>query len=326
MSLDYTDTQLRLHGLGGSDAAAALGLNKYKTPLELYKEKIGESEQEFDFNTLVKFAKGHAVEDIVRKELANELGLNFIDRNQREDKGNFIHQDYPFMRCFIDLMSEDGSYFGEVKYHESKELDPELWGDENSGNIPQIYFIQNVHCCMVTESHLRRFDPDFHIEEYHTHLVHFNGFQNVRKHYVYKRNPDLEKKLPILLGDFWNRIQTKTPPAPVKYEEVSLVYPRSKPVSKVADNRILNMVKELDDIKKTLKELEQKENEFKKEITVFMEEAEVLTTGEGIKIASWKESKPREYLDTKNLKLQEPELIQKFTKVSEQGVRTFRTY
>ena len=33
--------KLRHDGIGGSDAAAVMGISKYKSPLKVYKEKLG---------------------------------------------------------------------------------------------------------------------------------------------------------------------------------------------------------------------------------------------------------------------------------------------
>jgi len=46
-SLSYEEWQkTRNRGIGGSDAASILGLNKWKSPIRVYMEKIGEIEPE----------------------------------------------------------------------------------------------------------------------------------------------------------------------------------------------------------------------------------------------------------------------------------------
>jgi hypothetical protein len=40
-TMDHEKSTQRPHGIGGSDIAALLGLSPYKTPLELWAEKVG---------------------------------------------------------------------------------------------------------------------------------------------------------------------------------------------------------------------------------------------------------------------------------------------
>ena len=58
----------RREGLGGSDMATILGLNKYKTPYELWLEKTGR-EQPVDISDKWAIVKGNALE----KELRNRF-------------------------------------------------------------------------------------------------------------------------------------------------------------------------------------------------------------------------------------------------------------
>ena len=56
----------RLGFLGGSDAAAALGLSPWKTPVELWLEKTGKKPSEIPDN--IPMAVGRALEDFVAKQ------------------------------------------------------------------------------------------------------------------------------------------------------------------------------------------------------------------------------------------------------------------
>ena len=83
----------RREGLGGSDMATILGLNKYKTPYELWLEKTGR-EQPVDISDKWAIVKGNALE----KELRNR----FRDLHQEwecydgTDK-SLISRNHPFL-------------------------------------------------------------------------------------------------------------------------------------------------------------------------------------------------------------------------------------
>ena len=47
----------RMNGIGGSDAAAIVGMNPYKTNIELFEEKTGRSIPEDISDNKIKFGK-----------------------------------------------------------------------------------------------------------------------------------------------------------------------------------------------------------------------------------------------------------------------------
>ena len=59
--IEYTSEQEwleeRTKGIGGSDAAAVLGMSKYMSPLKLYKIKLGELVQDLSDNVYIKKGK-----------------------------------------------------------------------------------------------------------------------------------------------------------------------------------------------------------------------------------------------------------------------------
>ena len=86
--------ELRKQGLGGSDAGTVLGFNKYKSPFELYQEKIGEYSEEVD-NDAVYF--GNALEDFVAQEFAKRTGKKVRRMNKF-----LVHPEYEFMNANLD--------------------------------------------------------------------------------------------------------------------------------------------------------------------------------------------------------------------------------
>ena len=58
--------KLRHDGIGGSDVAAVMGISKYKSPLKVYKEKLGLVHEEQSGNVFIK--KGKDLEALIRDQ------------------------------------------------------------------------------------------------------------------------------------------------------------------------------------------------------------------------------------------------------------------
>ena len=91
-TLDMTRDQwleARRHGIGGSDAGAILGKNKWKSPLDVYQDKKGSSVEIPDNEAMYW---GRNLEDLDAKEYEIRSG-NKIRRNNRIVK----HPDHDFI-------------------------------------------------------------------------------------------------------------------------------------------------------------------------------------------------------------------------------------
>lgn len=128
----------RTKGIGGSDASVVLGLNKYKTPFELWLEKTGQVNVEESGGEAAYF--GTLLEDLVAKEFEKRTGKN-VRRN------NFIlhHPEHDFIIANIDR-----KVVGEKALLECKTASAYL-ADEWEGNeIPAQYLVQVQHYMGVT--------------------------------------------------------------------------------------------------------------------------------------------------------------------------------
>lgn len=78
----------RQTGIGGSDVAAILGLSRYKSPLDVYNDKIGEiSESE---QTQAAYW-GTQLEDIVAKEFQKRTGMKVQKVNSQLSRDGWMH-------------------------------------------------------------------------------------------------------------------------------------------------------------------------------------------------------------------------------------------
>ncbi len=130
--------QARTKGIGGSDSSIILGLNKYKTPFELWLEKTGQSNLEDTAGEAAYF--GNILEDMVAKEFEVRSGKK-VRRN------NFMlqHPEHPFITANIDR-----KVVGESAVLECKTASAYLAKDWEDEKVPAGYLTQVQHYLGVT--------------------------------------------------------------------------------------------------------------------------------------------------------------------------------
>jgi putative phage-type endonuclease len=135
--------EMRRTGLGGSDAAAALGLNRYSSPYKLFCEKLG-LVPDFVGNERTRWGK--RLEDVVATEAARRLGADTV----LAPTAMYRSKSWPWMLANPDrfLIFSDGS----VAILEVKTTDWRLadqW-DEREGEAPVHHVLQLMHYLAVT--------------------------------------------------------------------------------------------------------------------------------------------------------------------------------
>ena len=66
--------EFRRQGIGGSDAAAVLGISPFRTGVDLYYDKLGQSVEDDEQNWVAK-EMGTVLEDLVARIFAKKTGL-----------------------------------------------------------------------------------------------------------------------------------------------------------------------------------------------------------------------------------------------------------
>lgn len=163
--------------IGGSDAAAVLGLNPYKTNQELYEEMIG-VRTAADISDKPYVIYGTKAEEHIRALFAldhPEYQVDYYGDNM------LLNNKYPFAHASLDgeLIELETGRKGifECKTTELfSSMSKEKWDGDN---IPDNYYIQVLHYLMVTEyefvdlraqikcewnNQLRLTTKDYHIE------------------------------------------------------------------------------------------------------------------------------------------------------------------
>ena len=108
VELDQNTTEwleFRKNRIGASDASVIMGASPWKTPLELWKEKIGLQEESY---TSMAMQAGKDLEEIARPIVSNVLNCDF-------KPAVYVHDEYNWMMASLDGI--DRFRFVEVVRH-----------------------------------------------------------------------------------------------------------------------------------------------------------------------------------------------------------------
>ena len=123
----------RRKGIGGSDVATILGLNKYKSVYQLWLEKTGQIEVTSAQSEAAYW--GNTLEEVVAEEFSKRTGKKVRRRNRV-----FEHSKYPFLRANIDR-----DIVGENAVLECKTANQYLANEWDEDEIPIQYICQVQH-------------------------------------------------------------------------------------------------------------------------------------------------------------------------------------
>lgn len=317
--------EARRAGIGGSDMAAVLGLSPYKTPLDVYNEKLGLVEpDDLSGNDAVHF--GNVLEDVVAEEFGRRTGLKPRRNNQL-----LQHKEHPFLLANIDR-DVVGKPFGMKCGLECKTADkwaarPELWGEgsqfyfdadgslrieSHDEQVPDWYLMQCAHYMAVTQSDLW----------FLAVLIGGNDFRI----YTIQRSERLESAMIQRAAKFWHYVETQTPPPPSNVVDVEAMYAKDNGESVTASPEILETWAEVKELQAQVSALEtrlegQKVGKLrvgglKNKLRMYIgEHAEVMVDGEEKKtLATWKAPKAgQQVFDKESLKRDHPDIFRKYT-------------
>lgn len=129
----------RMGYLGGSDVAAILGLSRWDSPLSVWSEKTGAIAPE-DISRKLHIRLGHRMEQVVAELFEEETG-----KKVRRDGAVRIHPKYPYLRAQIDRL-----VVGEDEVLECKTASGYKAKEWEDADVPGEYILQCLHQLMVT--------------------------------------------------------------------------------------------------------------------------------------------------------------------------------
>jgi putative phage-type endonuclease len=278
--------ELRRSGIGGSEAAAVLGLSPYETPFSVYqKKKSGEFTEQNE-----QMLWGSLLEQTIREQYCTRNNVKVTVPAMTKSKI------FPWMLANVDGITSEGKGL-EIK----TSAFGHGFGESGSDEIPEQYLIQIQHY-MIVEA-LPVFDVAVLI-----------GGSDYRQ---YEIEADRELQDMIIEGErkWWGNFINDIPPDPITFDEIKQRYAGISKANKVeATQACQNAILLLKELKENMKVWEEKEKEYKAIIMKEFGDNDTLACANKI-LATWKSDKSgRPSFDMKEFEKSYPELYQKFVK------------
>lgn len=184
--------ELRKPFLGGSDASAAIGMNKWKGPIGVFYDKTMELPDKAEGNERLrqKFRSGHKLEPVIADIFAEETGLEVLRQPYF-----YQHPTYKFMAANIDFAVREKN--SEISGLECK--NSAFRADWKDGKVPEMYYIQCQHYMAVTNA--KRWYLAFMLEGWEFDFV------------TIERDDDMIAAMIQMEESFWyNHIVPRIPP------------------------------------------------------------------------------------------------------------------
>lgn len=256
-------------GIGGSDVAIILGLSSFKTPYELYLEKTGVKEIQYEETPQQYW--GNVLEPIIIAE--------YQKRHPGEIVGfpdTLVHPFYDFMRANVDGYIESTNTVLEAK--SSSAFMSSEWGESGSDVIPLGYLVQVAH-------YVSCFNAD------KADIALLLGGNDYRE-FIYKRDYELEQTVINACKDFWDCVNNLMEPRLAEISDLKLKYGNSTPGKSVLmDDKIADLMPKFSEVKQQQKKLTEIEKDYKFTLIEFMKDAEHIVDGDGNPVVAYKSNK-----------------------------------
>lgn len=304
--MTLTAEQLEGRKLGGSMAAAAIGLNPYCTPLELWMEIRGEKERQE--NRAMRY--GSFIERFIRSEFVLETGLPV-----EEHGGNIVSEVYPWATANIDgvvTMPDGRRGLFEAK---GPRWAGDSWGPSGSDEFPVWYLVQCQHYLAVTGVEVCM-------------GAAFIGGADLRI-YEIPRDDGMIERIMERERSFWDCVEQGREPEVISAADCLRKWPKHEPGKEVdldsmlAEERapILEAVREERAVAAQIKSLEKQREAHQLVIRAAFGDAEAMVYGDQ-RLATLKAQVSRR-IDVTALKEQAPQVAAEFTKESSTRVLRF---
>lgn len=290
-NLPYEDwLEYRKLGIGGSDASVVCGINRYKSPVELWMNKTGQLHDEEAGEAAYW---GTQLETLVRTEFTKRTGIEV------QTVGQILQsEENPFMLANLDGECQHPD-FGPCIF-EAKTASAYKSGEWESDSIPDEYVLQVQHYLAVTG----------YKGAFIAVLIGGNSF---RWQFV-ERDEELISMLIQLEGDFWNHVREAIPP-PLDGSDASAAFlssffPDSVPLSQITlPQEAADLIEQYHISCEELDKATEKKQEAENLLKQMLGENEAGTVGDTV--ITWKTIR-QERLDTKTLKAEHPVLFKKY--------------
>ncbi len=301
----------RNKGIGASDIPILCNESNFMTPLDLWDQKINNTQPEIDDDLQKLFDAGHDQEPITLyrylKKQNQEIGYFifncYYDKKHIGTAGKiklfteFHHPNYNFMFAHPDMIHNDKNI--EVKFvrHLGDEWN---FDDLTQDGIPFKYYLQTQFQMMCTGLNKTIV------------LVNYAGVDFYE--FEIFANEELFRKFEKICSDFWKLIENKEPPMPSNRADVRKLFPNRnfKALSLTGDMELQTILQKdrYSYLKKRIKQMEKEQEAIKTSVLSLMVNNNILQTAEGDQIASIKEFPVERIMGLKKIKSDHPKVYE----------------
>lgn len=278
--------------LGGSDAAAALGISPYKTPFQLWLEKTGQTDGNATETAPMRW--GTKLEAVVADAYAEQTGRTITDGPRLVDGFRAGSLD----RITVPIPGDDIRI---VEIKTARRGDG--WGEVGTDDIPLHYAAQGLHYLSLLP---RAVACDFPV------LISGSDFRI----YTLHRDDALIAQLVEAEVAWWRRhVEGNQPPEPLTTQDYQRRWRTIEGKVVRLDDVGVATARELANIRERMKFYAKAEEEVSNRLRAMIGDGEVAEGPDGAVVATWKEQEARP-LDVEAVRAAHPEIAEKLTKVT----------
>lgn len=261
----------RRHFIGGSDAAAILGVSPWATRLDVFLEKTGQRAAVVDPARERLFRRGKRLEPVVIDMLIEENAVKVTKRSTPAQPNRYVDPEHSFLAAEIDFewevtpeiaaeFSLPEDLVGTIQNGEVKTVHPfasAKFGDAETDEIPVEYAAQAAHGLMVAGRSVTMFAV----------MV---GADNLSLYFIY-RDEDTIKGMRAKEVEFWMKhVIPEIAPRPVNLPDVLNLFGRVPAIRIEASEEVVKLVNELLNLRGEQRAAAQGEEEVKFQIGEYM--------------------------------------------------------
>ena len=340
LSVPYPETyeqwlEIRRHGIGGSDVAAVLGLNPWRTPVQVWQDKTGQGEKQPESPSMYW---GKQLEDLVAKEFQRRMGMKVqrVNRVIREGENGWMVANIdraivnPAIRGNVRVLDDETK----IQENEGRRITTDAilecktahsftsqeWGDTQEYEILKKELVTEHKIPVFYETQVQWYMAITGVAVcYLAVLIGGNDFRV----YLIRRNDEVINVLKEKCWEFWlNCVLANKAPEPVNIDDVKRLFKIDSGEMTEASNDIAADIGELLILKDKVKSLEEQQGALSLRITEALGEKLGFTIG-GEKAVTFKTQTTRRF-DSASFKKDQPALYEKYVKVSTN--RILKTY
>jgi len=283
----------RKGGIGGSDAAAILGVSPWTSAYSLWLDKTDLNLVEHEETPAMRF--GTLMEGPIRDTYREHSGRSVV-----ETPFTYAHPEHSFMRANLDGLILDDDGFAEAVLEVKTSANPYAWAD----GVPAYYVAQVQHYMAVTNLPTAV-------------VVVLIGGEDLQIFEV-EADADYQAALIKAEAEFWRSVQEGTEPqldgAKATHEAIRKQWTAEAGKTVELNQEALAAIGKRQQATEAIAELEAEKREAEATIMKALAEADAGTL-HGSTVVTWKEQTSNR-LDTKALKEAHPDLAAEFTKAS----------